>query len=126
MANRIVVICPKNAFGSWIDEFNTCFKGKKELKLFNIHDEKIKSSTAKKKALKFDTGDCNLILINYESLKTYYEEARSLIKPDTLLVYDEVHKLREDVVTAGNNSKEVLANAPAQEFGYFVVPKVVE
>jgi aspartyl-tRNA(Asn)/glutamyl-tRNA(Gln) amidotransferase subunit C len=41
-------------------------------------------------------------------------------------VYDEVHKLREDVVTAGNNSKEVLANAPAQEFGYFVVPKVVE
>ena len=94
LANRIVVICPKNAFGSWIDEFNTCFKGKKELKLFNIHDEKIKSTTAKKKALKFDTGDCNLILINYESLKTYYEEARSLIKPDTLLVYDEVHKVK--------------------------------
>lgn len=41
-------------------------------------------------------------------------------------VYDEPHKLRDDVVTAGKNSKEVLKNAPAQEFGYFVVPKVVE
>jgi len=34
--------------------------------------------------------------------------------------------LREDNVSAGHISQEILANAPAQEFGYFVVPKVVE
>ena len=34
--------------------------------------------------------------------------------------------LREDAVVCGHNSQEILANAPAQEFGYFVVPKVVE
>jgi len=34
--------------------------------------------------------------------------------------------LREDEVTAGQMSEKVLANAPAKEFGYFVVPKVVE
>lgn len=34
--------------------------------------------------------------------------------------------LREDNVTVGHASNEVLANAPAKEFGYFVVPKVVE
>jgi len=34
--------------------------------------------------------------------------------------------LREDNITAGHNSQEILANAPAKEFGYFVVPKVVE
>jgi aspartyl-tRNA(Asn)/glutamyl-tRNA(Gln) amidotransferase subunit C len=34
--------------------------------------------------------------------------------------------LREDDVTAGKMSQEVLANAPSKEFGYFVVPKVVE
>jgi len=34
--------------------------------------------------------------------------------------------LREDDVTAGHISQEVLANAPAKEYGYFVVPKVVE
>ena len=41
-------------------------------------------------------------------------------------VNNESLSLREDNVTAGHNAKEVLANAPAQEFGYFVVPKVVE
>lgn len=34
--------------------------------------------------------------------------------------------LREDEVTAGHISQEILKNAPTQEFGYFVVPKVVE
>ncbi|MFV0627401.1 MAG: Asp-tRNA(Asn)/Glu-tRNA(Gln) amidotransferase subunit GatC [Alphaproteobacteria bacterium] len=33
---------------------------------------------------------------------------------------------RKDEVTAGNNPKQVLANAPEQEYGYFVVPKVVD
>ncbi len=33
---------------------------------------------------------------------------------------------REDVVTDGNKKAEILANAPASEFGYFSVPKVVE
>ena len=33
---------------------------------------------------------------------------------------------REDVVTDGNMKAEILANAPASEFGNFSVPKVVE
>ena len=33
---------------------------------------------------------------------------------------------REDVVTVENNAKAILKNAPATEYGYFVVPKVVE
>ena len=35
-------------------------------------------------------------------------------------------QLREDEVTSGQCSKEVLANAPMKEYGYFAVPKVVE
>lgn len=34
--------------------------------------------------------------------------------------------LREDVVTEGNQRDEILKNAPMQEHGYFIVPKVVE
>ena len=41
-------------------------------------------------------------------------------------VKNESLTLREDEVTAGHLSQEVLKNAPSQEFGYFVVPKVVE
>ena len=33
---------------------------------------------------------------------------------------------RDDVVTTGNLSKEVLANAPQTAYGYFTVPKVIE
>jgi len=33
---------------------------------------------------------------------------------------------REDVVSDGNKSEDVLANAPEQASGFFVVPKVVE
>ncbi len=33
---------------------------------------------------------------------------------------------REDKVTDGNQVQAVLANAPQAEYGYFVVPKVVE
>ena len=35
-------------------------------------------------------------------------------------------QLREDVVTQGQCSKDILANAPMKEYGYFAVPKVVE
>ena len=35
-------------------------------------------------------------------------------------------KMREDVVTSGNLQKEVTANAPQSEDGFYVVPRVVE
>lgn len=41
-------------------------------------------------------------------------------------VNEDTITMREDKVTAGNHPEEVLANAPLQEYGYFVVPKVVE
>ena len=33
LVKRIVVVCPKNAFGSWIDEFGACFGNKEEREL---------------------------------------------------------------------------------------------
>lgn len=35
-------------------------------------------------------------------------------------------KMREDVVTSGDHQKDVLANAPQSEDGFYVVPRVVE
>lgn len=34
--------------------------------------------------------------------------------------------MRNDVVTEGNQTEAVLANAPLREYSYFAVPKVVE
>ncbi len=39
--NKIVVISPKNAFGSWIDEFNICFEGIDKARVFNIQDKRL-------------------------------------------------------------------------------------
>ena len=33
---------------------------------------------------------------------------------------------REDVITSGNQAKEILSNAPQSTYGYFTVPKVIE
>ncbi|MBM3490448.1 MAG: Asp-tRNA(Asn)/Glu-tRNA(Gln) amidotransferase subunit GatC [Alphaproteobacteria bacterium] len=41
-------------------------------------------------------------------------------------VHDEVLRWREDRVTDGGYSADIVANAPAQEAGFFAVPKVVE
>ncbi len=40
--------------------------------------------------------------------------------------FDEGMRLREDNVVEGKQSAAILENAPDKEFGYFVVPKVVE
>ncbi|WAG70920.1 SNF2-related protein [Clostridium sp. CF011] len=94
LVKRIVMIGPKNAFGSWIDEFNICFEGKEKLKVFNIHNMIYKNTADKKRALTYDTGNVNLILFNYESLGTYKNEITELIDDSTLLVFDEVHKVK--------------------------------
>jgi aspartyl-tRNA(Asn)/glutamyl-tRNA(Gln) amidotransferase subunit C len=37
-----------------------------------------------------------------------------------------VMKKRQDVVTDGNIAEKIVANAPASEDNYFLVPKVVD
>ena len=41
-------------------------------------------------------------------------------------VNDTTLRMREDTVTSGNCKDAVLKNAPAAEYDYFAVPKVVE
>lgn len=94
LAKRIVVICPKNAFGSWIDEFNACFQSIESLRVFNVHDAKYKNSKEKNRALQFDSGKSNLILVNYESLGSYERTLEEIIDKETILVYDEVHRVK--------------------------------
>ena len=94
LVNRIVMIGPKNAFGSWIDEFKLCFGNKEDLNVFNIQDSKFSSAHEKKRALELDSGNCNLFLFNYESLPTYFEQISTIVSEKTLLVFDEVHKVK--------------------------------
>ena len=91
---RIVVICPKNAFGSWIDEFSVCFASIEPLRVLNIHSPAYKATADRRRALLYESGPCNLILVNYESVGGVLDALSSLAEKDTLLVFDEVHKAK--------------------------------
>ncbi|SFT67508.1 Helicase conserved C-terminal domain-containing protein [Selenomonas sp. GACV-9] len=92
---RIVMVGPKNSFGSWIDEFQACFGDKQELCLFNLHDEEPRTKEENRRLLRYHFENYNLMLFNYESIGTYEEELKALVaRSDTMLVFDEVHKVK--------------------------------
>lgn len=94
LVDRIVMIGPKNAFGSWVDEFEICFTGKENLKCFNVQDSQYHSAKERKYGLAFESAGCNLFLFNYESIRTFENEISQLVSDRTLLVFDEVHKVK--------------------------------
>lgn len=105
LAKKIIMVGPKNSFGSWSDEFKLCFGNKLDLRQFSIQDSKYKNTMDRRTALLYDTGDANLILINYDSLRSYSSETKKLIDDQTLLVFDEVHKVK---AIGGSNAAKAL------------------
>lgn len=67
-------------------------------------------------------GELNAILGWIEQLN---EVDVSEVEPLTSVVTMKM-KMRADAVTDGNCPSKVVANAPVQEDGFFMVPKVVE
>lgn len=108
IVNRIVVISPKNAFGSWIDEFTVCFEGKEPLNYVNIQSQLYHNISERRRAIQYEAGNANLILINYEMIGGLRDEIISLIDSNTLLVFDEVHKVKR---IDGHNAMNALAVA---------------
>ncbi|ABR48305.1 helicase domain protein [Alkaliphilus metalliredigens QYMF] len=92
LVDKIIMVGPKNSFGSWVDEFSLCFESRKHLKLFNVQEYKLLEQ--KKNALLYDTKDKNLLLFNYESLNSIMGEIKRIVDKRTLLVFDEVHKVK--------------------------------
>ncbi len=65
----------------------------------------------------------------FEKIVSFISELNELdtegVEP-LIAVNEEDLLLRDDVVTDENQSQDILKNAPCHEYGYFVVPKVVE
>ncbi|MCG6115805.1 MAG: Asp-tRNA(Asn)/Glu-tRNA(Gln) amidotransferase subunit GatC [Mesorhizobium sp.] len=68
------------------------------------------------------TGELNAILGFVEQLN---EVDVSGVEPMTSVIPMEMKK-REDLVTDGGKADDIVANAPATEEKFFLVPKVVE
>lgn len=96
LASRVIVICPKSAFESWRNEFTACFGGKKGLYEFNTQTPSFVTlpREERKRRLKTESGGCNLILVNYEATPAYVDELKEISSQSTLLVFDEVHRVK--------------------------------
>lgn len=68
------------------------------------------------------TGELNAILGFVEQLNEVGVEG---VEPMTSVIPMEMKK-RQDAVTDGNKASDIVANAPATEENFFLVPKVVE
>ena len=93
--DKIVTIGPLNSFISWKSEFKAVFGPKLKLSVFDYQVDKL--STPSKN--RFDSiiakaVDSNLCLFNYEALPTTHFALNRLIDGKTLLVFDEVHRIK--------------------------------
>lgn len=111
--DRIVMIGPKTAFGSWIDEYKICFGVEDDDFYVNIHDEQMNSTSKRKYALRFESGNKPLILLNYESLQSLETAAKEVLDKRTLLVFDEVHKIKNPHGQRAQVSKTLSENVGA-------------
>lgn len=103
---KVVVICPKSAFISWIDEFSVVFGKKKSLNVLNIHEKNFDQSMFYKNISQY-----NLILINYESIIKYEKELLQIIDDKTMIVFDEVHKVKKIDSDRANTCIYIAQNA---------------
>lgn len=92
--NKIIMIGPRNSFMSWKDEFKENFGDKKKMNVIDIQNEKYKSRNNIIEELRYNSANSNLILINYERLESLSEIIKEIIDEKTMLVFDEIHKIK--------------------------------
>ena len=79
--------------------------------------------------LKIENDKLEATKDEFNKILMWIEELNEINTDDVeplISVNDIALRMREDEVTEGDQPQAVLENAPAAEYGYFAVPKVVE
>lgn len=87
--DKLVMIGPKNSFLAWKQEFIENFGSNKELRVLDVQLYKYSSTEFMSEA-----GKCNVILVNYEAVAKYHDVLSRVIDDRTMLILDEVHKIK--------------------------------
>lgn len=121
LVNKIVMVGPLNSFLAWKREFLLNFTDKIPLNVYDYHQHNYTSSQARYDGIRNDTKGKNLVLINYESVQMNVDALKSIIDSKTLLVFDEVHRIKSTIgkrasvcldISGGANYKVVLTGTP--------------
>ncbi len=95
LIDKVIVVGPISSFLSWKDEFKLVFGKKRKLRVFDTKSKEFnKSAFEKNKILQYTHKNYNLILLNYDSLKGLKETISNIIDERTILIFDEVHKVK--------------------------------
>ncbi|MFR7765421.1 MAG: DEAD/DEAH box helicase, partial [Anaerococcus obesiensis] len=100
--DRLLVVSPLNAFDSWKREFKAVFGDKKVLKSIDSQ-----TSSDFGYDLSVNWGVSNLVLVNYESLPKYLSKLNENIDTNTMLVFDEVHRVKNPEGTRAGKALEL-------------------
>jgi hypothetical protein len=111
---KIVVIGPLNCFRSWKAEFKLCFGDKIPLKVFDYQEQCAKDAAERFDSFVYSASKCNLILINYESLPTNAQAIKRLVDDQTMLVFDEVHRIKGIDGIRAATAKDICATSLAK------------
>jgi SNF2 family DNA or RNA helicase len=94
LVDKIMMIGPLNSFGSWKREWLATFGSKLKLNAFDYQENKYGTAASRYDAIQRGGAESNLFLINYESLQNNVEALTSVINSRTMLVFDEVHRIK--------------------------------
>ncbi len=108
--DRVLVVSPINAFDSWKREFKAVFGNKKQLKSIDSQTSPDFSND-----LAVNWGVSNLVLVNYESLPKYLTRLEENMDINTMLVFDEVHRIKNP---NGIRAKKALELSKKPKFKY--------
>lgn len=108
--DRILVVSPLNAFDSWKSEFKAVFGNKKTLRSIDSQ-----TSPDFSYDLSVNWGISNLVLVNYESLPKYLRALDQNININTMLVFDEVHRIKNPM---GVRAQKALKLSKKPKFKY--------
>lgn len=97
LVRRIVVVCPMSAFASWVDEWAACFGEARPPRVLDFHAPSLAKATVaeRRRELRYNSGSYDLVLVNYEALPSLAAEVRDVASSLTMLVFDEVHKVKK-------------------------------
>ena len=109
--DRLLVVCPLNAFEAWRKEFVAVFGEKRQLNFMDLKDDRYKNQNN----IKLDWPKKNVIVINFESLSSKLEVINELIDDRTMIVFDEVHRIKG---TTSKRAKAALSLNKAPRYRY--------
>ena len=104
--DNLLVVCPINAFNSWKEEFKQVFGNKKQLEVIDCQSSK---DFAFDLSLKWKIS--NLVLVNYESLTKYKDKLQELLSIKTMIVFDEVHRIKNPFGIRAQAALELVKNS---------------